>query len=715
MGLEDPCRINTDPSIVQRMRPWVLILVLMTIGCKRPNTTPEDMATSAEQPASVDFKLTENAVLTLRQMASRIVQDQPFFLYVGATPDANGVLDYDVQILRTIEAKDVLPSEVQGIRVAIAKNSVGLLNGATLDYQIGGQQPGFRFENPNEPTSTTELATQETHLAIANAAARKADPYSNIYAEDYVGPETCTACHGKQVDLWKAHPHSKMNQNVSKAAVLGDFSGTKLHYGEGYVEFTTGDGEYQMVIYHKEQFVRRYQVTRTVGSKVFQMYIGKQIAGPEPKTDPIHQQERKLPFTYLIKRGEWLPETYDEPQYRPEYDASGQLTEHHAYHTRNFRAVWQESCLWCHNTYPYNARLQKRMGGFPPKDVTLEKVLNPIVFGNSLRAHALPEMHLSTMGISCESCHFGGREHVQEQREIRFLPHGEHLHFPKATLELTDNARQSPYVTNAICAQCHSAGQPKFPNNASTWNSSESLDLQGGACATEIRCIDCHNPHRALPKDPRADLNHGLMHSVQACVRCHEPYRDPQAAAVHAKHPPSSQVSCLDCHMPKIVHGRDHMVHSHHISSPTDPKMLGVGAPNACNLCHLDKSINWTVTELKKGWDADVTPSQQWARFYGAKLDAPVGLAWLQHPGPMVRKAAASAYGESPLGKQELRRVLPILNDPVPSNRFFGMFAVEKILGRELAPEEYRPWHSPKAREQEIPKLLNNSKRRTQN
>ena len=688
------------------MRLWALMLVLLTLGCDRSSNPPE--AGDVESlPSPIKFTFTEHALLTLRQMASRMVDDQPFYVYLAAKANANGVLDYDVQILRTLDSKQVILQDTQGIQLAIAHGSVALLQGAVLDYQIGGEQPGFRFKNSDDaPTASERPTPEQEHPALVNATIRKADPYSNIYAKDYVGPDTCTSCHAKQLDLWQAHPHSKMNQNVSDASVLGDFSNITLHYGQGHVIFRKAAEAFLMDIHHRDQWLRRYQVTRTVGSKVFQMYIGRQVAGPEPKSDPIYQQERKLPFTYLIKRGEWFPETYDEPQYRPEYTDYGELTAEHAYHTRNFRPVWQESCLWCHNTYPYNARLQKRMGGFPPKDIALEKVLNPILFGNSLRTHALDESQLTTMGISCESCHFGGREHVIEQREIRFLPSGKHLKFPKATPTLTENARQSPYVVNAICAQCHSAGQPKFPNGSSTWNSSESLDMQTGHCSTQIKCVDCHNPHRELPENPLADLNHGSMRSVQSCVRCHEPYRDPQAAAKHAGHPLTSKVSCLDCHMPKIVHGRDRMVHSHHISSPTDPKMLALGAPNACNLCHLDKPISWTLQELNRGWGKDLQATAQWLRAYDGSLDEPVGHAWLKHPGPMVRKAAASAYGESPLGKQELPYVLPILMDSVPSNRFFGMFAVEKILGRQLAPEEYRPWHSPQARRKEVINLL---------
>ena len=34
--------------------------------------------------------------------------------------------------------------------------------------------------------------------------------------------------------------------------------------------------------------------------------------------------------------------------------------------------------------------------------------------------------------------------------------------------------------------------------------------------------------------------------------------------------------------------------------------MLGGDVPGACNLCHLDRSLRWTLEELRAGWDADV-------------------------------------------------------------------------------------------------------------
>ncbi len=689
------------------MRWFVVTLTLgLLLACDQreepePSTVSEMVDRSAEKNT---ITVTAAAAKQIGEMAKQVLGEGDFVVQIAAARGGSGMFDYDFQVLREAP-KETVFAESSGLKIVIPKTSVALIEGAKLDYRPHGKESGFRFENPNEIIEH-DYGTLPDDPAYQSAATRKREPYSNIYPKDYVGPEACVECHEQQYTRWRAHPHSKMNANVSETTVVGDFSGTAIEYAGGKTVFSNEDGQFIMAINYPGHPARRYRVTRTVGSRVFQMYIGVQTDGPEPQGDPIYDEERKLPFAYSIYRGEWFPETYDEPQYVPEYDADGNLTKEHAYQTRNFRPVWEQSCLWCHNTYPYHARMQKRMLGFPPSHLSLEKVLFPIEHRDSLRTHSFPHEELVTLGISCESCHFGGREHIQEKREIRFLPDGEHLTFAKATPQLIDQARESPYVMNAICAQCHSAPQPKYPNLASTWNSSESLDMQGGSCATEVRCVDCHNPHRALPPANPEGMERLSLKSVQSCVRCHEPYKDPKAAAAHSKHPVSSKVTCLDCHMPKIVHGRADMVRSHHISSPTDPRMLAQAAPNACNLCHLDKSISWTLTELQKGWNAKLEPNDFWLKSYGGRLDRPMGTAWLHHPSPAVRKAAATALSYSPLGNAAVRLVARTLNDRVPSNRLFGRLALERIIGRKIATNTYQPWASPEARAKQIEAIL---------
>lgn len=134
--------------------------------------------------------------------------------------------------------------------------------------------------------------------------------------------------------------------------------------------------------------------------------------------------------------------------------------------------------------------------------------------------------------------------------------------------------------------------------------------------------------------------------------------------------------------------------------------MLAVAAPNACNLCHLDRSLNWTLESLESGWGRRITPQPQWARAYGGSLAAPVGRVWLNSPIQHVRLVATQAYADSPLGRKELAHLLRSLNDPYAVNCMFGLFAVEKILGRRLDETEYDLLGSPEKRRLQIEALL---------
>jgi hypothetical protein len=144
--------------------------------------------------------------------------------------------------------------------------------------------------------------------------------------------------------------------------------------------------------------------------------------------------------------------------------------------------------------------------------------------------------------------------------------------------------------------------------------------------------------------------------------------------------------------MPKIVQGLSDFVRSHRIASPSAPEMLSAGAPNACNLCHLDRSIAWTIAELERGWGRrpQVTPS--------AELEAPAGEVWLAGAEAPLRLVAAGAWARSRLGKRALPRLFERLDDPVAHTRMWTLFAIEEILGRRLSRREYDPTAEPAVR-----------------
>jgi len=50
--------------------------------------------------------------------------------------------------------------------------------------------------------------------------------------------------------------------------------------------------------------------------------------------------------------------------------------------------------------------------------------------------------------------------------------------------------------------------------------------------------------------------------------------------------------------MPHTTYGLLKTIRSHQISSPSVQATIDTGRPNACNLCHLDKTLAWTADRL---------------------------------------------------------------------------------------------------------------------
>jgi hypothetical protein len=54
--------------------------------------------------------------------------------------------------------------------------------------------------------------------------------------------------------------------------------------------------------------------------------------------------------------------------------------------------------------------------------------------------------------------------------------------------------------------------------------------------------------------------------------------------------------------MPHTVYGLTKAIRSHQISIPSAEESELHGRPNACNACHLDRSLAWTAAQLQEGW-----------------------------------------------------------------------------------------------------------------
>ena len=562
----------------------------------------------------------------------------------------------------------------------------------------------------------SSAAGPEPSAPQSMATATTASSASNIRSEDYVGPAVCRECHPDKHARWQESLHRSMNRLVAAdgpLVVRGDFDGARRSYAGGEVRFDGGPDGPTMSFWRSGALVRRFRVTRTIGWRYLQEYVGVQSEGPEPAGDPIYATEIRLPFGYWFRRharsgagsrarsaqagvapatseenGRWVHQQYYDSWFGPEWDAEGRPAID-AYAV-SADSPWAARCAWCHNTFPFELRAGRagELGNGLEQFVSLAPGPSSAVAGN-----LLPVDRLVTVGISCESCHLGGREHAREGAAIRFDPVSPDLARRDGAPDLS-RGRRDPVVVNAICGQCHSTPSPRYPGGAATRNSTEALDMAGSGCAGAIKCTDCHDPHTAGPGPGAPDEPRHLA----ACARCHPDVAT--SAREHSGHA-AAAASCLDCHMPRVVQGVSDVVRTHRIGSPAPAADLEAGAPNACNLCHLDRSIAWTTAELARRWGRSTSPG---AAAYGG-LDRPVGEAWLDSGDPQVRITAAAAYARSPrLGRAALPLLLDILDDPVAYDRMRVLFAVEDIAGRR-ALAGYDPTAPPARRAEMIRRL----------
>lgn len=119
--------------------------------------------------------------------------------------------------------------------------------------------------------------------------------------------------------------------------------------------------------------------------------------------------------------------------------------------------------------------------------------------------------------------------------------------------------------------------------------------------------------------------------------------------------------------------------------------MLLSGEPNACNLCHLDRSLGWTLDQLAAEFVVDVQGERP------TFVDEPMGPLWLAQGSRAARIAAASAYAErrEPAGVPHL---VSALDDPIAYDRMRIYFALRDLLGEAFDETRFDPAGTPSQR-----------------
>lgn len=342
----------------------------------------------------------------------------------------------------------------------------------------------------------------------------------------------------------------------------------------------------------------------------------------------------------------------------------------------SLHATWNEVCIQCH-VVRGQPGLDFRSGRYESK--------------------------VAELGISCEACHGPGADHVRYYAERRAS--GSPLGVRNESKFIVHPEKLSHDLSAHVCGQCHSdfaiasddfwkTGHPFQPGDdllktrlmphpqpgmEAYWDDGtgrvggrEFTAMAQSKCYIDgqLSCLSCHSMHDSDPDDQlRRDLTGNAV-----CLQCHKSLAADVSAHTHHASDSSGSL-CYNCHMPHSSFALMKSIRSHRIDSPTAVMTADHGRPNACNLCHLDRSLQWTATHLQEWFGhKPFTDSDRHAA-------VPMAVRLLLTGDAMQRAVTAAAFGRTEAmaasGSDWQPAVLAhLLNDPYAVVRY--------VAGRSL-------------------------------
>jgi hypothetical protein len=440
-----------------------------------------------------------------------------------------------------------------------------LAAGAVLVATRGAQRARGAVLTALLATSGISAIAIHPRAATERHPARPKEPRTSMY----VGSGACRGCHPSEHASWSRTWHRTMTQDATTRTVLAPLDGEHLDARDDVVYVKMKDGDRRVVL--------------TTGSHREQTYWYAD------KSDEL----ALTPFVWLVR----------EKRFVPRRDAFLTPPDREVPSPR-----WNSSCIACH-----------AVAGEPGRDK------------RSFDTRA------AELGVACEACHGPGASHVERHRDPveRYMQHAS----KRADPTIVHPRRLPPSLSAAVCGQCHAYA---FPRDESQWWTTgyalsfragddlgrsrmildpDTLEQPGapqldaearspfwpdgsirvggreyngmiqspcwrGEGERKITCLSCHSMHSG---DPAGQIDP----KKSGCAGCHT------MTSEHSHHAPGSPgAECVACHMPKTSYALFSAVRSHRIEKPSAELTAETGKPNACNLCHLDKTLAWTAARL---------------------------------------------------------------------------------------------------------------------
>ena len=530
--------------------------------------------------------------------------------------------------------------------------------------------------------------------------------------DGYVSSETCRACHPSQYATWHGSFHRTMTQVATPESVRADFDG---------VEVDAGPGGRMRLERRGDEFWAEFDDPGWEGDPGDRPRITRQVV---MITGSHHQNiywystghERALnvlPGVYLLDEERWTPR--NAVVLAPPGRGVAMLDGH-----------WNAVCIDCHTTHG-KTRFDTPFRSEPLREQSIDTTVAELGIAceachgpadahvaanrNPLRRYALhadggpdptivepTRLDPQRSSQVCGQCHsiweFGAvaDERAASAAGLPFRP-GDELRDTRFVAQPRANGR-SPAMRRLIAADPDFVRGSFWPDGLVRVSGREYNGLIDSPCFTDattpertLSCFSCHTMHKP-PEDPRPVAEWADTHQVSAgmqgngaCTQCHQGIAADVSA--HTNHPPRSTGSgCYDCHMPYTSYGLLRAIRSHTITSPSVRESVEVGRPNACNLCHLDRSLAWTGDHLQDWYAQPATPLGDDERSVAASI------LWLLRGDAGQRAVTAWSYGWQPAQEASgTSWMVPylgeLLGDPYDAVRFIAARSLRTVPGFE--------------------------------
>ncbi len=517
-------------------------------------------------------------------------------------------------------------------------------------------------------------------------------PHKLANDQNYVGSAACSSCHAKEHELWQASHHDQSMQHATKETVKGNFSNQQLTALGQESHFFQRDGKFFVNTPGPEGKPADFEILYTFGNEPLQQYI---VGFPNGRL-------QMLPLAWDTLKQQWFHlQSHQNPQ--PEewiYWSNGGMN-------------WNSMCADCHST-----NLHKN-------------------FDNSKNAY---NTTWSVLDVGCESCHGPGKKHLEHAQ--KGITDAE----PANTyLDMTVGEKSTVLVDK--CGRCHARRQQlthAFQHDSDTlldhylpetmrqglYHADGQIEdevfvygsfVQSKMYHMGVSCNNCHDPHSVKLK----------RSGNETCTSCHiADMFDTDKHHHHGKNTLASVESnesikgtgdrCVDCHMPGKVYMGNDFRRDHSLRIPRPDLSVKYQTPNACNICHQDRSPEWSAKAVENWFgkerpahfsetlalaandpDAALHPlinllgnqsQPAIARATAAQLLAPLSgdpdiLAALNQAlkdsSPLVRATTANSLYSAPI-QIKTAGLLPLLNDPVRAVRIAAAHSLIELPPAQL-------------------------------